>query len=180
MLVLGLGLGTVLKHTNLVLGLVLELESQVLGLAVWVLGLALVLVVVLAPWKISRKSVHIFLTHELQKSRISRTYSPRRAFPSIENHEIHKFCAPILSTKTSDVSAWTWTVLKHRNLVLGLVLGFEGWVLGPGLGTQVLVNNTVAFTQNFGCTDDLGLGFPGLSLALFLALGCWPWHRCLS
>ena len=35
----------------------------------------------------------------------------------------------------SDVSAWTWTwtVLKHRNLVLGLVLGFEGQVLGLGL-----------------------------------------------
>ena len=32
--------------------------------------------------------------------------------------------------KTSDVSAWTWTMLKHRILVLGLVLGFEGQVLG--------------------------------------------------
>ena len=35
-------------------------------------------------------------------------------------------------------------MLKHRNLVLGLVLGFEGQVLGLelGPGTQVLVNNT--------------------------------------
>ena len=31
----------------------------------------------------------------------------------------------------------TWTVLKHRNLVLGLVLGFEGKVLGLGLGLAV-------------------------------------------
>ena len=33
----------------------------------------------------------------------------------------------------SDVSAWTRTVLKHRNLVLGLVLEFESQVLGLGL-----------------------------------------------
>ena len=38
---------------------------------------------------------------------------------------------------TIDVSAWTWTVLTHRNLVLGLVLGFEGQVLGLGLGLAV-------------------------------------------
>ena len=38
----------------------------------------------------------------------------------------------------SDVSAWTctwpWTVLKHKNQVLGLVLGVEDQVLGLGLG----------------------------------------------
>ena len=32
---------------------------------------------------------------------------------------------------------WTCTVLKHRNLVLGLVLGLEGQVLGLGLGLAV-------------------------------------------
>ena len=40
-------------------------------------------------------------------------------------------------------------MLKHRNLVLRLVLGFEGQVLGLGLGlgTQVLVNNTGHYTN---------------------------------
>ena len=67
---------------------------------------------------------------------------------SIDDHEIYKFYAPIVSTKTSDVSActWSWTVLKHRHLVLGLVLDLEGQVLGLGLGlgTQVLANNTAS------------------------------------
>ena len=153
---------TVLKHRNLVLGLALGLESQVLGLglglAVWVLGL--VLVVVLAPWKISRKSVHIFLTHKLQKSRILQTYSPRRASPSIDNHKIYKFYAPVVSTKTSDVSAWTWnwTVLKHRNLVLGLVLGFEGQVLGLGLGLAVWVLGLVLGLEGWVLGLRLGIG----------------------
>ena len=83
----------------------------------------------------------MFLTHKLQKSRILQTYSPHGASPSIDNHEIYKFCTPIVSMKTSDVSGWTWTwtwtVLKHRNLILGLVLGLESQVLGLGLGLAV-------------------------------------------
>ena len=118
------------------------------------------------------KKIHInrsiyFWPINLKNPQILQSYSPRRTSPSIDNHEIYKFYAPTVSTKTSDVSAWTWTwtVLKYRNLVLGLVLGFEGqvlghgvglavwvlglvlglesWVFGLGLGTQVLVNNTV-------------------------------------
>ena len=42
------------------------------------------------------------------------------------------------NTIVCDFSAWTWTVLKHKNVLLGFVLGLESQVLGLGLEGQVL------------------------------------------